>query len=407
MRNRLGRLKHLLLLLVLYVCFVQKPASSLQAQSPSPYVAIPKWSIDGSKVAYVNGLNVEVRDAQTAQLIFTLIGHEDFIFSVNWSPDGSRIATASFDETVKVWDAANGQLLLDLQGHNDRVSMVVWFPDSSRLLSFGVESNPSLFVWDAQTGNTMLTVETGTVIDASFSPDGARLAVSVFSEVVIYETTRFELQSSSPRRDCCANQMYRLVWSPDGTQIATGSNDSLVTVWDAVSLMVLAQFAVNPYAQPDSRDVPDLSLSWVRDLYWSNDNSLLTVSGDGTITRWNPQTGQALESIQIAPLAGAAWSPMGGRLAILGGEANAINQSAAALSQVEGFEVAVPFASPARLQAIAAACNAPRSITRTLPTQANTASIQRFEEALLALPDGALPPGCEADLQAVAAAMGG
>jgi hypothetical protein len=54
-----------------------------------------------------------------------------------------------------------------------------------------------------------------------------------------------------------------------------------------------------------------------------------------------------------------------------------------------------------------AVCNAPRSITRALPAHANAVSIQRFEEALLALPDGALALGCEADLRAVAAAMGG
>jgi hypothetical protein len=40
-----------------------------------------------------------------------LEGHTDDVHCVAWSPDGSRVATASWDETVALWDPATGQRL--------------------------------------------------------------------------------------------------------------------------------------------------------------------------------------------------------------------------------------------------------------------------------------------------------
>ncbi len=52
-----------------------------------------------------------------------------------FSPDGQRLASASWDLTVKVWDAANGQELQTLKGHTAEVSSVVFSPDGQRLAS--------------------------------------------------------------------------------------------------------------------------------------------------------------------------------------------------------------------------------------------------------------------------------
>ena len=49
-----------------------------------------------------------------------LQGHTDFLYGVAWSPDGSKIATASHDFTARVWDASTGAEVKKLQGHTDR-----------------------------------------------------------------------------------------------------------------------------------------------------------------------------------------------------------------------------------------------------------------------------------------------
>ena len=46
-------------------------------------------------------------------------GHTSFVSSVSFSPDGSRLASGSGDQTIRVWDAKSGQSLLELKGHTD------------------------------------------------------------------------------------------------------------------------------------------------------------------------------------------------------------------------------------------------------------------------------------------------
>jgi WD40 repeat protein len=65
----------------------------------------------------------------------TLEGHTSRVSSINWSPDGSRLASSSNDDTVRIWDPATGQSVSTLEGHSGSVRSIAWSPDGSRLVS--------------------------------------------------------------------------------------------------------------------------------------------------------------------------------------------------------------------------------------------------------------------------------
>ncbi len=82
--------------------------------------------------------------------LLDLKGHTGSVWSVAFSPDGTRILTGSWDKTAKVWDARTGTLLLELKGTQAGAYSVSFSPDGTRIVT-GSEDQTAK-VWDAQTG---------------------------------------------------------------------------------------------------------------------------------------------------------------------------------------------------------------------------------------------------------------
>jgi WD40 repeat protein len=61
-----------------------------------------------------------------------------------FSPDGTRILTASSDKTAKLWDL-EGKLLADLEGHKGSVYSAMFSPDGTRILTASFDNTAK--VW--------------------------------------------------------------------------------------------------------------------------------------------------------------------------------------------------------------------------------------------------------------------
>ncbi len=104
--------------------FVGTPISTYRGHTH--FVETLAWSPDGSRIASGGwDEKVHVWDHTKAEPILIYDGHasnkavsggmpEGMIFAVAWSPDGTSIASGSWDKTVQVWEASNGRQNLDL-----------------------------------------------------------------------------------------------------------------------------------------------------------------------------------------------------------------------------------------------------------------------------------------------------
>ncbi|KAJ1484583.1 WD40-repeat-containing domain protein [Baffinella frigidus] len=84
------------------------------------------------------------------KMVCTLTGHMDEVDEVTFSPDGTRVVSASRDNTVKIWDVATGAEVCTMTGHSDNVLSIAFSPDGKRVVSGSKDNRVKL--WDTTTG---------------------------------------------------------------------------------------------------------------------------------------------------------------------------------------------------------------------------------------------------------------
>lgn len=115
---------------------------------------------------------MQLWDVETGEIVRTYEGHEVWLTSASFSPDGTRIVSASGDDTVRLWDAATGTLLHTLTGHTRFPTSVTFSPDGRRVLSGAADA--TIRVWDATSAAplAMLIGGAGTSDALALSPAG-------------------------------------------------------------------------------------------------------------------------------------------------------------------------------------------------------------------------------------------
>ncbi len=267
-----------------------------------------------------NDRTVRLWDGSTGFEIRRFEGHLDYVKRVCFSPEGLKLVSASGDATLRVWDVESGNELLRID-HSSGLTSVCISPDGKRIASTTFEK--WVLVWDAFTGEELLrfhahphpaddfgsspfmfdartNAHLEPVNDMRFSPDGQRIATASGDETIrlwnaetgnevlcIHDEGDTALQLKNK-----LNQIESVCFSPDGQQLATGSWDERVHIWDAETGAELFRFSGHSswvYGvcfSPDGRRVASASRDHTVRVWDLNGGELLTLAGHlGSITR--------------------------------------------------------------------------------------------------------------------------
>ncbi|HSL46133.1 MAG TPA: helix-turn-helix domain-containing protein [Anaerolineales bacterium] len=195
-----------------------------------PVVSVA-FSPDGSRIATASqDLTAKVWDAQTGRIIFTF-DHPDWVTSVVFNPDGEIIATTGGvpqTATTTLWDAITGKELFSLLGHTDLIEQIAFSPDGTRLAT--ASRDGSAKVWDAVSGKELFTFwgHDGTVFSVAFSPDGKTIATASADKTAkLWDAlTGKELLTLNAR-----DGLTSVAFSPDGSQLAVSSRDGTARIY--------------------------------------------------------------------------------------------------------------------------------------------------------------------------------
>ena len=290
------------------------------------------WSPDGRFILMgdVSG-NIRYVDAQTFTLLdFVLSRHFDHIREIVYSPDGTFFASVSHDGTILLWNTNSGQPLIEspIEVHSNHVNGVAFSYDGKQMITVGDDGRTVLFdmtrpdllgetiliheseihqviyidslesiISTGLDGNVYLTNTISRESEILFSPEIGRLTATALSqdETLFALTTDtgimqlWNIENLEPLTDAFTAHnasIFSLAFSPDGTQLASGGDDSLVILWNVASLI---EGNLSDFRELSGHEDGVLSVHW-----HPSESILASASRDNTIRLWDTSAQTAI-----------------------------------------------------------------------------------------------------------------
>jgi RNA polymerase sigma factor (sigma-70 family) len=171
------------------------------------------------------------------------------VTALRFSPDGKILACGSAGNSIYLCDTRTGEVLVRLQGYADEVGRLAFSPDGKRMAAGGSGGHGTqmgtIYVWEVPTGKVArrMSLEQGlALLPLCFSPDGRMLAawqgedalrgIIQKNRLVLLEVATGRERASTPQTD---SLITAAAVSRDGFTIAQAGWDHSIIVWDTLT----------------------------------------------------------------------------------------------------------------------------------------------------------------------------
>ena len=265
----------------------QLAAASLTTDPTDPLtarqLAVAAWRVYPTGQAY-SAMATLLAEQQQDGILFAA-SPQYAVSGVAFNPDGTLLASAETDGTVRLWNPATGQpagptIHADPGGMVDGVTIS---PDGTLLVS--AETDGTVRLWHTATGQPAgrpLPADPGGFVNGvAFSPDGRLLASAETDGTVRLWNPATGRPAGPTIHADSGGSVNWVAFSPDGTLLASADDDGTVRLWNPATGR-----PAGPTIHADSGG----SVNWVA---FNKDATLLaSADDDGTVRLWNPATGR-------------------------------------------------------------------------------------------------------------------
>ena len=213
---------------------------NVQTGHALPYVIAPS----GNPRYFATGgedNRIIIWDKNLGKEIVTLNEHRDGINSLNYSPNGRYLVSASKDSTICIWNAYNYTLIKKINTGNPEEA-VIFSPDNKSIVCGGADS--IIRFRNVLTGEVekKLVLHKNTVKDLFFHPQVSAWLFSCSKDSMIY---KWDTDDGEMRHWYKKNgKVLSIKLSNDGNYMCAVSTDSLLTVWNLLTNKKVYEFKV-------------------------------------------------------------------------------------------------------------------------------------------------------------------